>query len=439
VTVSGNGVGGNGAIINTGIAQNSALQSIILAGDTRWGGTNRWDLRAGTASSLSTSGNAYSITKVGTNQISLVSITNVDAALADIDIQSGTLAVQNFTGQLGDPNRTIYVRSNATLSLFNLNVNPLNKIINLTNTATLTNESGTSVIIGPVAILGKVTFGVTNSLTITNIDSFTNSGIVTNITKTGTGILTLISNTLPSSTLIDITAGTIDINQQSTSSTLTLGSGQVIRGNGNLAGSLQANAGSTVAPGETTIGTLTVSNGVVLNGGTTFMKISKTANTNDILRTSGSISYSGTLVVSNILGTLVGGESYKLFSAASYSGGFGTIIPAIPGAGMTWNTNNLVVNGTISVVASVLPNPTTNVTVTSVSVVGTNMVVHGTNNNVPNSGFHYVVLSTANITNALTNWTPVFTNTFNANGTFDYTNPIVPGTSRQFLDIKAAP
>ncbi len=440
VTVSGTGVGGNGAIINSGIAQNSALQSITLLGNTTFGGVNRWDLRAGTVSSLSTSGGAYNITKVGANQVSLVSITNVDPALADIDIQAGTFAVQNNTGQLGDPAHTIYVRSGATLSLFNLNLNPLNKIINATNTATITNESGSSLIIGPVSILGKITFGVTNSLSISNIDQFTAAGAVTNITKTGNGTLTLISNSLPSSTLIDIVAGTIDINQQSTGPTLTLGSGQVLRGNGNLAGSLQANAGSTVAPGEATNGVLTVSNSVVLNGGTTFMKISKSANTNDVLRTSGSISYSGTLVVSNsAAAALVGGESYKLFSAASYSGVFTTIIPTTPGAGLTWNTSNLAVNGTISVVGGA-PGPTTNANITKVSLSGTNLLLHGTNNNVPNTSFRWVILTSATVTNALSNWTPVFTNSFSGSGgTFDYTNPIVPGTKQQFLDVKVIP
>jgi len=436
VTVSGSGVGGNGAIINSGVAQNSALQSITLLADTRFGGANRWDLRAGSVSSLNTGGGAFSITKVGANQVSLVSITNVDANLADIDIQQGTFAIQNNTGQMGDPNRTIFVRTGATLDLFNLNLNPLNKIINVTNTGVITNESGTSIIIGPISILGKVTFGVTNSLIISNIDAFTAGGTVTNITKTGNGVLTLISNTLPSSTVIDIVAGTVDINQQSTGSTLALGAGQSLRGNGNLAGTLQVNAGGTVAPGEATNGTLTVSNNIVL-GGTTFMKIVKTANTNDILRTSGSINYGGSLVVSNMAGTLVGSESYKLFSAASYSGGFSAIIPAVPGAGLTWNTNNLTVNGTISVVGS--SSPTTNATITKVTQVGTNLVVHGTNNNVPNTSFHYVVLTSGNITNALSNWTAVVTNPFKSDGTFDYTNPIVPGTPQQFLDVKAVP
>jgi len=314
----------------------------------------------------------------------------------------------------------------------------LNKIINATNTATITNESGTSIIIGPISILGKITFGVTNSLVISNIDQFTvGASAVTNITKTGNGVLTLVSNSLPSSMLIDIVGGTIDINAQSTGPTLTLGSGQVIRGNGNLAGSLQANAGSTVAPGEATNGILTISNSIVLNGGTTFMKFSKTANTNDVLRTSGAITYGGTLVVSNSsAGALVGGETYKLFTAGSYSGTFSAIIPATPGAGLTWNTNNLAVNGTISVVGSA--GPTSSATITKVTLVGTNIVIHGTNNNVPNTSFHFVVYTSPNLTNPLNIWTPVYTNGFTS-GTFDYTNPVVPGSGQLFFDTKAVP
>jgi hypothetical protein len=58
---------------------------------------------------------------------------------------------------------------------------------------------------------------------------------------------------------------------------------------------------------------------------------------------------------------------------------------------------------------------------------------------VPNTSFHYVVLTSGNITNALSNWTAVVTNPFKSDGTFDYTNPIVPGTPQQFFDVKAVP
>jgi hypothetical protein len=49
------------------------------------------------------------------------------------------------------------------------------------------------------------------------------------------------------------------------------------------------------------------------------------------------------------------------------------------------------------------------------------------------------VLTYTNVSLALSNWTPVITNPFNPDGTFDYTNPIVPGTPRQFIDVLAVP
>jgi len=86
------------------------------------------------------------------------------------------------------------------------------------------------------------------------------------------------------------------------------------------------------------------------------------------------------------------------------------------------------------------PNPSTNVTIIHVSLSGTNLLVHGTNNNVPNTQFHYAALTATNLNTPLSNWTFVVTNGgFNPDGTFDYTNPIVPGTPRQFIDIKVVP
>jgi fibronectin-binding autotransporter adhesin len=112
-------------------------------------------------------------------------------------------------------------------------------------------------------------------------------------------------------------------------------------------------------------------------------------------------------------------------------------------AGITAGNGGLLVdntaNFTIDVILNAVTAPSTNASILKVSLSGTNVVIHGTNNNVPNTSFHYVVLSTPNITNALSNWTPVVTNPFNPDGTFDYTNPVVPGTPRQFLDVEVVP
>jgi fibronectin-binding autotransporter adhesin len=359
VTASGVGVGTNGAIINSGAAQISALQSVTLQDNTTFGGSARWDIRAGTAAMLDTGGQPFNITKVGTNQVSLVSITNIDTALGDIDIQQGTFAFANNTGQVGDPAKTITVRTNATLNLFNLNLFPLNKIIAMQNLATVTNESGTSIISGPVSLTGKATFGIGGtSLAISNINALTGTS-VTNIVKQGTGSLILIGNSLPAATLLDLAAGTLDLSQASTP-TMTIGSGQTIKGNGVLLGSLTAIPGATVSPGAS-VGILTVKGDVFLSG-TNLMEVDRTAGTNDLLRatntTASTITYGGTLRVVTLAGTITGGNTFKMFSASNYVGTFASILPITPGANLAWNTNTLATDGILRVISTVNANRT---------------------------------------------------------------------------------
>jgi hypothetical protein len=110
-------------------------------------------------------------------------------------------------------------------------------------------------------------------------------------------------------------------------------------------------------------------------------------------------------------------------------------MPATPGAGLVWNTNNLPVNGTLSVVSA---GPTTNANITKTFLSGTNLVIHGTNNN-GGQNFHYAVLTSTNVTLPLTNWTSLTTNSFNADGTFDFTNAISPSQPQRFYDVKAVP
>jgi hypothetical protein len=353
-------VGNNGAIVNSGAAQISALQSVILQTNVTFGGNARWDIRAGTVASLDTGGQPFSITKTGSNQVSLVSVTNIDAALADVDIQQGTFSLQNFTGQLGDPARTITVRSNANLDFFALNQFPLSKVISVLNSGFITNESGTSVISGPITLTGKATFGAaaSSSLILSNNNGLTGTS-VTNLVKAGAGSLVLIGNSLPATTLLDLAGGTLDLSQAS-SSTLTLGAGQTIKGNGTLIGPLVANAGSTVSPGAS-VGVLTVQGNITL-GGTNLMEVDRTANTNDQLRATGpsstTLTYGGTLRIVTLAGTITGGNSFKLFSASTYTGAFAAISPATPGANLAWNTNTLTTDGTLRVIATLNTNPT---------------------------------------------------------------------------------
>lgn len=98
------------------------------------------------------------------------------------------------------------------------------------------------------------------------------------------------------------------------------------------------------------------------------------------------------------------------------------------------NTSEITVTVTSAPTA-----PTDSASITAEFRSGTNLVIEGTNNNVPNTSFHYEVLSSTNIATPLSNWTPIVTNPFNADGTFDYTNPILPGTPQQYIDVKAVP
>jgi hypothetical protein len=250
------------------------------------------------------------------------------------------------------------------LDLFALNLFPLNKIIALQNLATVTNESGTSVISGPVSLTGKATFGVAaTSLIISNNNALTGTS-VTNIVKQGTGSLILIGNSLPGATLLDLAAGTLDLSQASTPS-LTIGNGQTIKGNGVLIGSLTASPGSTVSPGAS-VGTLTVKGDIALSG-TNTMEVDRVAGTTDLLRatntTATTITYGGTLKVVTLAGTIAAGNTFKMFSASNYVGTFASILPATPGTSLAWNTNTLATDGILRVISTVNTNRT-NITFT---------------------------------------------------------------------------
>ena len=61
------------------------------------------------------------------------------------------------------------------------------------------------------------------------------------------------------------------------------------------------------------------------------MELNKTAGTSDNVRGLGSVTCGGTLRLTNLAGTLPGGEDFKLFSASSYNGTFASLTPSSPG------------------------------------------------------------------------------------------------------------
>jgi autotransporter-associated beta strand protein len=148
---------------------------------------------------------------------------------------------------------------------------------------------------------------------------------------------------------INLAAGTTLAVTDRMDGTLSLSSGQNLTGNGSVAGTLAALPGSGIMPGTSAgIGILTVSSNVSLQG-TISMKIDALLGTNDLLSAS-NITYGGVLNISNISAAPLSlGATFPLFVASNYSGAFSAIYPVIPAPGLAWNTNNLTVNGTISI------------------------------------------------------------------------------------------
>lgn len=91
VLIHGDGVGGAGAIVNTGAAaQLNGVRQLTLASDSSIGGPARWDVR-GSGSFIA--GN-FKLTKAGNNQISVVESV---VTVKDIEVNSGLLSFEAGT------------------------------------------------------------------------------------------------------------------------------------------------------------------------------------------------------------------------------------------------------------------------------------------------------------------------------------------------------
>jgi autotransporter-associated beta strand protein len=201
--------------------------------------------------------------------------------------------------------------------------------------------------------------GPTLSLTKEGAGTWTLSGTSdhTGNTTVSNGVLALIGETgLSNSAIITVASpGALDVIGK-TDPTLVVGGGvnaQTLRGDGVIRGSVLVGSLGTVSPGFS-IGTLTVTNAIALNG-TTFMELNSTNGpaTNDLL-VAQSIVAGGTLRVTNTGPTLVAGAKFKLFNLPVT--GFASVelpLTDSTGASYTWN-DSLAADGSISV-ATVTP------------------------------------------------------------------------------------
>jgi len=114
-----------------------------------------------------------------------------------------------------------------------------------------------------------------------------------------------------------------------------------------------------LAPGSNAIGTLICTNNVTFNNsGAAVIEINKAAGTRDLLAVGRTLTYGGTLQVTNLAGPLANGDSFKIFNAGAYAGSFNSLVLPVLSAGLTWTTSSLRTNGTIAIVKSVSSIPT---------------------------------------------------------------------------------
>ncbi len=165
-------------------------------------------------------------------------------------------------------------------------------------------------------------------------------------TTIAAGTLALGAGSINNTTNINVQSGaTFDV---STPGSFTLGAGKVLRGGGAINGNVTANG--IVTPGSSGIGTLTFSNDLTLGASASLVMEINPTPTNDTITVLGTFTPGGALVITNIGGTLVLGNTFQLFSTAVVGSFSSTVLPVTPD-GLTW-TNKLAVDGTIVVVAA---------------------------------------------------------------------------------------
>jgi autotransporter-associated beta strand protein len=251
ISVSGAGVGGAGAIVNTGTnGQQNAVRVVSLTGDTTFGGTQRWDIRNGTLD-----GGGFNLTKVGTNSVFLSGSGQIGTALNSLTVQQGEFVME--TGALATTgnitNGVLVQPTSAVTGAFRSWGNNVDHTANFTldssfagSTAKLTVQNGVTTHSGTITAIGA-----TNNLEVAGSQIMNVSGILAGggvFNKTETGILLVNNAGNTHSGVFNLNAG-------------------ILGGTGTLSSSaLNIAAGATLAPGPAGIasaGTLSITNGIV--------------------------------------------------------------------------------------------------------------------------------------------------------------------------------
>lgn len=167
--------------------------------------------------------------------------------------------------------------------------------------------------------------------------------------KSGTGTQVLSGNNSYSGPTI-VSNGTLEVDGSLGGSSAVSVHGGTLDGVGTVNGPLIVASGGTLAAGNTAApGTLTIGNAVTLSSGSAMAMRINNGGSGDRLAGMSSLTYGGTLDVTNVGGALALGNTFTLFQAGAYGGSFSNYnLPALP-AGLYWSLSSLAVNGSIMV------------------------------------------------------------------------------------------
>ena len=221
--------------------------------------------------------------------------------------------------------------------------------------------------------------GANQDLTIEGSQKLTLSGSMdlgaaTRTIVTSNSADTVLSGVLSNGGLTKTGPGVLRLNGANTYVGPTTINGGTLGGTGMISGPVTIAVGGNLAPGAS-IGTLTISNDLTLNGTFTAEVDSGTSPNCDKVTGIGTLTYGGTLAVVNNGPGLTASDTFQIFSATTYAGAFASITPALPGANLAWNTNTLTADGTLRIVSTGGGGPSTTRTNIASSVSGSTLTL----------------------------------------------------------------
>jgi autotransporter-associated beta strand protein len=186
-----------------------------------------------------------------------------------------------------------------------------------------------------------------------------------------------------------------------------------LSGTGVITGPVVVASGGVLSLGNP-LGPLTINNSLVLlPGSTTIVAVNAAAPGHAALQGLSSVTYGGTLVVTNLSGAFSLGQSFSIFGSAPASGNFSRVLPP-PGPWLRWRFDPAT--GQISVVSSASQPAFANV-----DLLGASLVFQVTDG--PPGSLCYIMASD-DLSRPRADWTRIATNVFDVSGNFTSTNAV---------------